>query len=113
MKKGKFTFLAMIFLAAVFIGPQLYKTFHIFTDHHGHLNCEAMHPSKAGLNNHSNHCPLCAYHFTTFEYTAIQHVNVPAASLFVYDFARPENFHFVPCKNTFRLRAPPVQPELT
>lgn len=113
MKKGKLTFLAMIFLTAVFIGPQLYKTFHIFTDHHGHFNCEAMQPARAGIHLHNDHCPLCAFQFTTFEYTAHQHVDPPAASLFVYDSAQPENVHFVPCKNTFRLRAPPSQPALS
>jgi hypothetical protein len=67
--KDMFRHIAAVFLIFIFVGPQFYKTVHIFTDHHGHLRCEAMKKNQGGLNAKNDHCLLCGFHFAIFDQT--------------------------------------------
>lgn len=113
MKKGKLTYIFGILLTVLFLGPQLYKTFHIFTDHHGHLNCEAMRSPQSGLNGENDHCPICAFQFTTFDQRQSYADQVIPFTFPKVNFEHSDTYHPLKTAFSFQLRAPPDRPVLS
>lgn len=96
------------FLAVVFLAPQLYKTIHLFTDHHGHLDCEAFQRKASGFNAQTDHCPICKYHFTFFDTVTDQEDQWIKISFPEKAFQQPRDFFISPPAFHFLLRAPPA-----
>lgn len=96
-----------IFVIIVFAAPQLYKTVHIFMDHHGHLRCEAMKRNNGGLNAESDHCLICDFNLAIYDEPVKVHFPVTRLAIpfttAIYAGAKSiirPGFHFL-------LRAPP------
>lgn len=95
-------------MAVIFLGPQLYKSYHIFADHHGHLNCEAMHSNDNGLNGENDHCPICAYQFAYFDKPEVFEPNFAFFSFPQFSVETIEIFHSTQPVNSNLLRGPPL-----
>jgi hypothetical protein len=113
MKKVKIIHIVVLLMAAVFTGPQFYKTIHIFTDHHGHLHCEAMAHSSSGLNSRDDHCPICAFQFAVFDNTTERPEFFVVRSFHVENHLINETDHPLKSAHHFLLRAPPSRPNST
>ncbi len=106
--RRKISGIVAMLLAAVFLAPQLYKSLHLFTDHHGHLNCEAFQKKASGINAHSDHCPICKFHFTTFEAAKSEPENSQPVDFTESDIPLIQEYYHTWPNFYYRLRAPPV-----
>jgi hypothetical protein len=109
MKKRQLKYVIGFLLVASIMGPQLYKTLHVFTDHHGHLNCEALRNDDAGLNSENDHCPICAFQFAVFDQPENQSLNFSVMSYPLVKIEPAEVFHTTQIVLTYLLRGPPQQ----
>ncbi len=105
--KNVFRNIAAFSLIILFIGPQIYKTVHIITDHHGHLRCEAMKKNPGGLNAEDDHCLLCGFHFAIFDQT--EQIRLSSFQLTIplnFSFHKTTGKYSQPAYH-YLLRAPP------
>jgi len=108
MKTGLFKYFFGLLMIAIILGPQLYKTYHVVADHHGHLHCEAMHHDDDGLNSENDHCLICAFQLAVF---AQPEMFTPEISINSFPQLKAETieiFHASQLVYTYLLRGPPA-----